>query len=132
MNYEIHIDKWEGNVDNGSSFILNNDSVEPYLNLLDGKLRTQILIIRLDRKNSLLIGGGNGTYVVTFTVGNDEDFYNLIDGTKNGDREIELVTGGQAGFFLDKYCLDFNTVVAAADYYILHGKRNPTLDWEKQ
>ncbi|MBL0744213.1 Imm1 family immunity protein [Chryseolinea lacunae] len=133
MKFKIHADAWEGNADHGTSAILESDSIRKYLTLLDGKVHTQILIIPQDRSSSILIGGGNNeTYVLTFTVGSDEDFYNLVDLTKKGEQEIELVTGGQAGLFSDKYCADFNTILAAADYYVQHGERNPNLHWEKQ
>jgi hypothetical protein len=133
MKLDVHVDKWEGTVDNGSSFTIEDGSIDKYLGLLDGKKHTQILIIPRDKSNSFLIGGGNNnTYVVTYTIGNDEEFYNLVNPGKTGKNEIELVTGGQAGLFSDRYVLDFNSVLKAANYYLEHCERDPHLHWEKQ
>jgi len=134
MKSELYIDKWEENSDKGDSYRLQpGDDVSKYLSLLDGKTYTQILVLPDNKESSLLIGGGNhGLYVVTYTVGADEDFYNLINPNVNEDQEIELVTGGQAGFFLSKYCVDFNAALEALIFYLEIGKRTPNLNWEKQ
>jgi hypothetical protein len=134
MKFELYIDKWERNFDKGDSYTVQpGDSTAKYLSLLDGKIHTQILVVPDDKRSSLLIGGGNGgTYVVTYTLGNDEDFYNLLNLNVTENQEVELVTGGQAGLFLNKYCVDFNTALEALSFYIDTGERTSRLDWEKQ
>lgn len=133
MTFNAHIDQWEGNTDKGTSFIADKDNIAKQLRLLDGKRHTQLLIISSSKNSSLLIGGGNrNLYVVTYTVGQDEDFYNLINPQRKGDEEIEIVTGGQAGMFPERYGVDFNAAADAAMFYIETGKRNPALIWELQ
>jgi len=132
MRLEILIDKWERNIDQGKSLILDETRIENYLKMLDGKTSTQIVVISKEKKTSLLIGGGNhGQYVVTITMGNDEVFYNLLKPLGKEDLEVELVTGGQAGLFLDKYCVDFNTALEAFTYYAHAGEKSPDLEWEE-
>lgn len=132
MEFEVFIDKWEHNTDKGISFPLDMRETENYLKKLDGKISTQILVIPSNRATNLLIGGGNnGLYVVTYTVGSDEQFFNLVASNKDGSNEVELVTGGQAGLFMDKYCVTFEVVLEAFIHYAKTGERSPTLIWEE-
>jgi hypothetical protein len=133
MEFTLTIDKWEGSLDKGTSHKIQKDDVNWYLRELDGDEHTVIVIVPYNRKSSLMIGGGNdGVYVVIYTVGVDDDFYNLTDPNKKGSKEITVIAGGQAGSQLEKYCVDLQTAVAAATYYVETGERNPSLSWELQ
>jgi hypothetical protein len=133
MKFTLTIDKWEGNIDKGTSYQIRADDVKGYLQLLDGKEHTLAVIVPDDNKSSLMIGGGNdGIYVVVYTVGADEDFYNLTDPGKTSDRELEVIAGGQAGSRLEKYCVNFESALTAATYYVKTAERSPDLQWELQ
>lgn len=133
MKYHIHIDRWEGNIDKGYVVEIEKSKLPEYLRILDGRIHTQAFIVPEDKKNSLLIGGGkNNTYVLTHTTGIDEEFFNLINPESDNNDEVELITGGQAAHFPSKYCITFPTVLAAVDFYVTHGDRDPSLAWEKQ
>jgi len=78
----------------------------------------------------LLIGGGEGQYVVCLVIGTDEDFYTLVNYEKKEiENEIEVVTGGQAGLFSEKTVVDYPSVIEASRYYFEHLDRNPNLLW---
>ena len=132
MEFEVFIDKWEGNIDKGISCPLSENEIEKNLRMLDGRISTQLLVLPANKKSSLLIGGGNnGLYVVTYTIGNDEEFFNLTNPKMEGSGEVELVTGGQAGIFSAKHCVVFDDVLKALAYYAKTGERNPSLTWEQ-
>jgi hypothetical protein len=131
MKCELHIDRWETNVDKGFALKVEQSSLLQQLQLLDGKVSTQMLVLPEDKSSSLLIGGGkNNIYVVTLTIGADEEFFNLFDPYKNDIKEIEVVTGGQAGLFPEKYCVDFNMALEALKFYVETGQPSPKLSWE--
>lgn len=102
--------------------------------MLDGKRHTQILVVNESKKSNLLIGGGPLNFVVTLTEGNDEHFYNLLNIAVHGNDtdEVEVITGGQAGYFQKRYCIDFVKTLEALKYYLSTSALHPALQWEKQ
>lgn len=79
----------------------------------------------------LLIGGGDKNFVVTFIVGDNEDFYNLVnENFENDFDEIEVVTGGQAGLFPKSIVVDFQKALSSLLYFYKFQQRNPDLTWE--
>lgn len=130
---EVLYDQWSQNRNIGGNYFLDSNNyakVIESLEKLNGKEFSELLI--KGDKNTLIIGGGNNKlYICTYVVGQHEDFYNLINEKNiNGDKEIELVTGGQAGIFQSKMCCEFTNIVEAAIYFIKNENMNPSLIWE--
>ena len=124
------IDKWENNLNKGNEVLAKSEQdVEKILSLLNGKSITQLVANGKD--GALLIGGGGENFVVTYIVGDNEDFYNLInsDFADNSD-EIEVVTGGQAGLFPRSIVTDFQTALSSLLYFYKFQQRDPNLSWE--
>lgn len=78
-----------------------------------------------------MIGGGNNAYVCTFMVGDKEQYFNLINVKNNSNDEVEVVTGGQGGFFEQKIVVDLPLALEAMQYYILNREMSPQLTWEE-
>lgn len=96
---------------------------------LNGSSRTQVLFQGMDR--DLIVGGGNeGRYSVFLTVGEDREFYTLIDPEKAAGDEVEIVTGGQAGLFPGNQCVSLPSVLMAVRDFFELGQPSPALKWE--
>ena len=124
------IEEWDGNkrgdiaTDRTSLSQLEED-----IKMLDGK-RCSTLIVEGDN-TSLTIGGGNDKrYTAVFTVGVDEEFYNLIN--EKGDEEafVKIIAGGQAGDYPTKLCVSLDAALEATREYAETGKRSSNLLWE--
>jgi hypothetical protein len=109
------------------------ESLESALNSirqLDGRVRTQVILEGKDR--ALLIGGGNdGRYNVVMAVNVDEEFYNLVNPSGSLDRQLKVVTGGQAGLFAERQCVDLATALRAAEVFFYSGEPASDLAWER-
>jgi hypothetical protein len=98
---------------------------------LDGRTTTQVVLEGDDK--ALLIGGGNdGRYNVVLAVNIDEAFFNLLNSHGSPDREVRIVTGGQAGLFPETQSVSLEAVLKAATYFFDSGGMNPNLAWEQQ
>jgi len=128
----LGFDHWNRNLNEGSEIEINSTNVNEiviYLERLNQKEFTQISIN--GENNSLMIGGGNNAYVCTFMVGDNEQYFNLINLKNNSNDDVEVVTGGQGGFFEQKIVVDLPLALEAMKYYILNNERNPQLTWEE-
>ena len=75
----------------------------------------------------MLIGGGNGQYLVTviysdaihFTAGKPE----------MNPKEVELTVGGQTGIYSSNQIVDLASALHAARCYFDYGIRDPKLEW---
>lgn len=130
---ELDFDNWNGNINKGETILLSKDSIGiilEKLNNLNQKQYTQVIIGTED--NYLLIGGGKGQYICTFTKREDEEYFNVVNQTeKNYEEEISIVTGGQLGLFSKRIILDYETTLSALKYYFYNVEMNPSLDWEQ-
>lgn len=126
----ISVDKWMNNINKGDETLVKSEQdVEKQLSLLNGKDITQL--VANGKNQALLIGGGDKNFVVTFIVGDNEDFYNLVnEDFANDFDEIEVVTGGQAGLFPQSIVVDFQTALSSLLYFYKFQQRNPDLTWE--
>jgi hypothetical protein len=124
------IDKWENNINKGDEVLVKSEQdVEKQLSLLNGKDITQLVANGKDC--TLLIGGGDRNFVVTYIVGNHEDFFNLINEEDANDfDEIEVVTGGQAGLFPKSIVNDFQNALSSLLYFYKFQQMDPALTWE--
>jgi hypothetical protein len=126
---KVYWDKWD-KVNNlsGETEVISFVEIEKLIQQLDQSIHTQVILN--SKENYLLIGGGNGQYIVSFVVGNDEDFYTLINKDKRDiDEEITVVTGGQAGSFPEKIVVNYTAVIEASHYYFEHLDKSPNLQW---
>lgn len=130
---ELDVDRWEGNLEKGETIKLSGDDfdvVADNLRKLNQKEFTQLILGNED--SYLLVGGGNGQYVCTFTEREDEEYFNLInENEEQGDSEVAVVTGGQKGFFPRTLVVDFETALSAVKFYYDHTEMSPELRWEK-
>ena len=124
------IDRWEGNINKGDEILVKSEQdVEKQLSLLNGRDITQLVANGKDE--ALLVGGGDKNFVVTFIVGDNEDFFNLVnEDSANDSDEIEVVTGGQAGLFPKSIVVDFQTALSSLLYFYKFQRRSPDLIWE--
>lgn len=124
------INKWENNINKGDEVLVKSEQdVEKNLSLLNGKDVTQL--VANGKEGALLIGGGDKKFVVTYIVGDNEDFYNLINTDFADDSdEIEVITGGQAGLFSKSIVTDFQTALSSLLYFYRFQGRDPNLSWE--
>lgn len=126
------IDKWENNINKGDEVLVKSENeVKEKLQSLNGKNITQLVANGKD--GALLIGGGENKFVVTYIVGENEDFYNLINEEfAESEEEEEVVTGGQAGIFSKNIVVDFKTAFNSLVYFFNYQERNPDLKWENE
>lgn len=125
----VYSDKWDKVYNIGEEMEIRIFSeVENLIKRLDQSIYTQIVLN--GSENYLLIGGGNGQYIVTFVIGTDEDFYTLINRNKKDiEKEIIIITGGQAGSFSEKMVVDYTSAIEASHYYFEHQDKKPDLLW---
>ena len=64
-------------------------------------------------------------------VGDNEDYYNLVNTEFNEEKSIEVVTGGQAGIFKTKIVVNLPKIKNAIDYFLHHEEMDPSLKWEQ-
>jgi len=128
----LSVDKRVGARDEGGSKPCENvKSAIDAVRSLDGRVTTQV-VLEGDNK-ALLIGGGNdGRYNVVLAVNIDESFFNLVNSQGSPDREVRIVTGGQAGLFPETQSVSLETVIEAATYFFDSGGMAPDLVWEEQ
>ena len=96
---------------------------------LDAISRTTLTLERAEA--SMTVGGGQGRYVVFVTVGDDEEFWNLLsDADAAGVVMINI--GGQEGDFPASHVVNREKAVRAALCFLESSRRDPTLAWELQ
>ena len=73
--------------------------VENAIRALDGQTRNDVYLTadRLNPDTWLVVGGGNGRYIVTGAIDVDKEFPALIDAGRPDEPQEALVVGGQEG-----------------------------------
>lgn len=128
----LSTDNWieNRNYSNDKDIEESSDAIAA-LHTLNGKNVTQLLAG--DHNGFILIGGGPELFVVTHVIGENEESFNLINPECVSDEgEISIVTGGQAGDFPKKICVPLTLAEQALAYYVEHGDRFPSLEWEAE
>ena len=116
---EIILDNWNGS--HCKEKIYHIASSKELLDILEKLDERQHTLVNLSssEENYLMIGGGNGRYVVT---GEENGFvFNLINANEKSTLQIELNTGGQLGLFEPKYILPKKTAFECAVQYFATG-----------
>jgi hypothetical protein len=96
---------------------------------LNATSRTTLTLDRAEA--SISVGGGQGRYVVFVTVGDDEEFWNLLS-EADATGVIMINIGGQEGDFPARQVVDHEKATRAALCFLESGRRDPTLPWELQ
>ncbi|MEZ0611151.1 Imm1 family immunity protein [Fibrella sp. WM1] len=132
---ELDYDVWLANRNNSATKAISPADVNlvvERLAALNQKEYTQLVLGASD--GHLLIGGGLGAYVCTYTQGEQEAYFNLINPHAPTDEEAEevtVVTGGQAGTFPPAIVVDRSLAEQAIRYFIRHEQMDPSLIWEE-
>lgn len=129
---EITLDNWNGSHCKEEVYHTNSsEKLLEILDKLDAKQHTLVNLV-LSEENYLMIGGGDGKYVVTGEE--NGTIFNLIDLNKKNVQKVELNTGGQIGLFEPKYILSkkmaFECVIECFTTKSIP-QSNPNFTWEK-
>ena len=103
--------------------------VERAIEALDAETRTGLTLD--GHESSISVGGGRGSYVVFVTLGDEEEFWNLLsDPGKTGVTLINI--GGQEGDYPNRRVVGKEQATLAALFFLANGRRDPALTWECQ
>lgn len=126
----LRTDLWDGVT--CDEFLIESPTeaeVRQAIDALDAQTRTALT---LDREEaSLTVGGGHGHYVVFVTVGDDQEFWNLISEPAESD-VIMINIGGQEGDYPARHVVDKEHATCAAICFLKSGRRDATQTWELQ
>ena len=96
---------------------------------LDAETKTALTLDR--EETSISVGGGRGRYVVFMTVGDDEQFWNLL--SESAETGVIMINiGGQEGDYPVRQVVDKEQATRAAICFLESGRRDPALTWELQ
>lgn len=90
--------------------------------------RHTLVALETDGEAHMLIGGGNGKYVVTATL-EGLTFLNLVT-TPLGQREVKVVVGRQEGFYASHLLIAQDATLKAALTFTERGQLDPSFRWE--
>ena len=128
---KITLDNWDGSSCKEEIYHVNSVKLLGILERLDNKKHTLVNLVLLE-ENYLMIGGGNGKYVVT---GEENGIvFNLLNPREGSALKIELNTGGQIGLFESKYILSKEIAFKCAVKCLTMGyipQNDLDLSWEK-
>jgi Immunity protein Imm1 len=126
---KISVEDWIDNQNKGCEIKASIWSeIELAIKSLDGQTKT-LATLETDGETHMLIGGGQGKYVVYATFDN-EIFYSLIDPSKS-DQDESVVVGGQKGLYPAKFCVDLETVLQSAQKFAEFGEMLKSAVWEQ-
>jgi xanthine/CO dehydrogenase XdhC/CoxF family maturation factor len=104
------------------------EQAEAAIRSLDASRVTALTVERPDRSN-VLVGGGNGRYILCITTA-DERLVALANEAKADGTAEELVAGGQPGQYPSRLVVDdLDTVLRAARTYFETGTPDSGLSW---
>ncbi len=104
------------------------DDVKACIDDLNANDRTITSLSGLDG-SEMVIGGGNGRYVV-YTSIFDGSMWNLFSSEMESGREL-LVAGGQEGDYDSRQIVGYDAVLMAVKGFYKDGGRDSSLLWEK-
>ena len=105
------------------------DKIKNILDRMDQKVYTEVIIG--NDNEYLSIGGGNGNYIVFYTI--NEKYYNLLNkNCMNIFDEIDLVAGGQEGCFPQRQIVNYDLMIQACEYYFINNGMDNNLIWEEE
>lgn len=102
--------------------------VRSAIDSLDAKHST-LLEIEASASSQMLIGGGNGSYVISVAL-EEGKVFDLISPDADPDQYLLLKVGGQNGNYPRRNISDHETTLKAARWYLDHAGLEPSLAWE--
>jgi hypothetical protein len=102
------------------------ERVESAIRDLDADRRTMVRLVA-NNGQELLLGGGNGQFVVTAML-DDDNHVSARDETRP-TAEIELTVGGQTGVYSGQMVWDIDTALRAAKTFWQDNTLDPQLTW---
>lgn len=92
--------------------------------------RHTLVALETDSEAHMLVGGGNGDYVVSATL-EGLTFSNLITVPVH-QGEVKMVVGGQEGFYAPHLIIARDAALEAALTFTERGQLDPRFRWEPQ
>lgn len=125
---EVWNDRWTGN-DNETTKLKSPTILEVrnLIKRMDQDIYTEV-ILKGDN-NYLQIGGGKNNYLVSFVVGNDDDFYTLKHKEQDDDIFLDIVTGGQEAEVPKNIIFNYEITIQACIYFLKYEDKDPSLLW---
>jgi hypothetical protein len=121
-------DKWLTVYDKGKEINVSSfKEIKEMLDRMDQEIYTTVIIG--DENEYLSIGGGNGNYIVFYTM--NGNYYNLINNNCiNKTEEMPLVAGGQEGTFPARQIVNYDLMIQACEWYYRTREMDQKLIWE--
>ena len=104
--------------------------VEEAIRHLDQRTHTNVTVDGNDWW-FIMIGGGDGRYVVSIENQMTGKVFDLMAETRSGEEQVALVTGGQRGLFDPRLVTDLDSALRAARRFVDDGLPDPTLTWRE-
>lgn len=109
-----------------------NDLVES-ISALDGQVRTLVSLYEANGLGHMAIGGSAVSGLVVYVTFDNMVFWQL---TRPGEPEVgphvEVVAGGQAGWYTARHVVDREAAVTAASFYYSVGQLEPGARWDRE
>lgn len=124
------LDHWDGQLNNGyEAEITTEADVATALDKLDNWTTTQ-LTLSDQSGNILMVGGGDGNYLVQYLL--PEDAGEWIAVNDNGDnKDIELNIGRQQASYKSAQLVDKATATLAVVSFYQTGERGSSINWTR-
>ena len=102
------------------------EQIETAIQALEGQRHTLVGLTAGDA-GTLLIGGGNGQYIITALFGNNS---HLTAGKSEADSiDVELTVGGQTGIYSSNKIWPLDIALQAARQFVDTGSLDSNLEW---
>ncbi len=92
--------------------------------------RHTLIALETDGEAHMLVGGGNGVYVVSATL-DGLTFLNLVTAPVH-QKEVKVVVGGQEGLYASEIIIAQDATLKAALTFTERGQLDPSLRWESR
>lgn len=127
----VGFDNWDGVIDTGEELVTPSmDQIEALVLALDGQRRTLLTLYCDPGLDSVVIGGGNGSYIAYATT-SDERYVSAVNREPTG-HTFELVAGGQEGEFDEAMKLSLQQVLEIAKHFAENGQLANACIWVEQ
>jgi len=90
--------------------------------------RHTLVALETDGEAHMLVGGGNGEYVVSATL-DGLTFFNLVTAPAH-QKDVRVVVGGQEGLYASHLLIAQDATLKAALTFTERGKLDPSFRWE--
>ena len=123
---KMEYDNWINSLSNDTE--IENptwEQVEKAIKSLDADQHTMVILT--SDTQSLIIGGGQGQYIITVLFGDDNHVSARRKSPIVGD--IELNIGGQTGFYSKRLVLDFALAIHVVMIFWQKEILDPNLEW---